>query len=130
MKQIQAIGWDEVREYYLSFGEGPWLDHHRPMLDLVAWLERETPKEIFGNVGLHGLYLADRPQFGWCEHMLQITMLPTPGLTCFEYHRTPGALDGMRKVVPTTEAVECLRLFLALKFGVRRPPARNAQTSA
>lgn len=121
MTTLTARSWEEIRNYYLSFGEGPWLAHHRPMLDLVAWLEKEVPGEIFGSVGISGLYLSDRAQFGWCEHMLQITMMPTPGFTLFEYHRAPGSTDGMRKQIPTKEAIECLREFLVYKFGVHRP---------
>src|SRR5215204_4737171 len=81
MTTLTARSWEEIRSYYLSFGEGPWLAHHRPMLNLVAWLEKEVSGEIFGSVGISGLYLCDRAQFGWCEHMLQITMMPTPGFT-------------------------------------------------
>ena len=132
MTTLTAMGWDEIRDFYLSFGEGPWLSHHRPMLDLVAWLEKEVSGEIYGSVGISGLYLSDRPQFVWCEHMLQIRMIPTPGFTFFEYHRAPGSRDGMQKQVPTFEAVECLREFLIYKFGVHRPakkePIQSVQT--
>lgn len=121
MTTLTAKSWAEIRAYYLSFSEA-WLARHRPMLDLVAWLEEETSAEIFGSVGMSGLYLSDRSQFGWCEHMLQITMMPTPGFVHFEYHRAPGSLDGMKKQVPVEESVECLRQFLAYKFGVHRPP--------
>lgn len=121
MTTLTARSWGEIRSYYLSFGEGAWLAHHRPMLDLVAWLEEEVPNEIFGSVGISGLYLSDQAQFGWCEHMLQITMMPTPGFVLFEYHRAAGSTDGMRKQASVSESVECLRQFLAYKFGVHRP---------
>lgn len=129
MTTLGSIGWEEIRAYYLSFGEGPWLERHRPMLNLVSWLEKEVAGEIFGSVGLHGLLLSDRASFSWCEHMLQITMMPTPGFILFEYHRAPGSLDGMRKQVVIEESVECLRQFLAHKFGVHRPAKKEPNQS-
>lgn len=130
MTTLTAIGWEEILCYYLSFGEGPWLERHRPMLDLVGWLEKEVTGEIFGTVGLHGLLLSDRASFCWSEHMLQITMMPTPRFVLFEYHRAPGSLDGMRKQVPVEESAECLRQFLAHKFGVHRPAKKAPDHSA
>jgi hypothetical protein len=123
MTAIATRSWDEIRQYYLSFGEGAWLSRHRPMLNLVSWLEEEKVSgEVFGTVGLSGLLLSNQAKFNWGEHMLQITIMPTPGFMLFEYYRAPGSTDGMKKQVPVEESVECLRQFLAYKFGIHRPP--------
>ena len=114
--------WNDIRQYYLSFGEGPWLDRHRPMLDLITWIEREGLAEtLYGKVGLSGLWISDQPSSPFRDgNMLQISMATADSIL-FEYHRVPGSSDGMKKTVPTTEAVECLRQFLAYKFGIHRP---------
>lgn len=39
----------------------------------------------------------------------------------------PKFTDGMKKTVPTTESVECLRQFLAYKFGIPRCLMRGAK---
>ena len=115
------------REYYVSFGEGPWQRFHAPMLAIIEWIEREDlASEVFISAGLSGLWISDRPHNSNGDHILHIE---TRGLEFvhFEYAKKRGALDAMTKTVKYEEAVECFRQFLAYKFGLHRnSTAKNA----
>lgn len=114
--------WADIRQYYLSFGDGPWFERHRPMLDLISWIEAECLAEtLYGKVGLSGLWISDQLSSPFRDgNMIQITMA-TSETVLFEYHRIPGSTDGMKKIVSVSDACECLRQFLAYKFGIYRP---------
>jgi hypothetical protein len=122
MTAMETRSWSDIRGYYLSFGEGPWRLRHQPMLDLIAWIEAEG---LCATVGLSGLWISDRPLLSWGEHVLQIAMV-TPERVQFEYHGVLGSTDGMRKTTPVAGAIECLRQFLAYKFGIHRPQKERA----
>jgi hypothetical protein len=86
----------------------------------LEWIEREDLEStLYVSAGLSGLWISDRPHRSSGDHVLNVTPHGSEYLF-FEYHRTHGATDGMRKTVPYAEAVECFRQFLAHKFGVYR----------
>ncbi|MBL9204696.1 MAG: hypothetical protein JNN01_06405 [Opitutaceae bacterium] len=113
------------RDYYSSFGEGPWQRFHVPMLAIIDWIEgQDLASEVFVSAGLSGLWISDRPHDPSGDHMLHVET-HGPEFVHFEYAKKHGAMDTMKKTVKHQEAVECFRQFLAYKFGLHRKPEEN-----
>ena len=101
------------------------------MLDLISWIEAEDlAATLYGKVGISGLWISDQLSSPFRDgNMVQVTMA-TPETVLFEYHRIPGSTDGMKKIVSASDACECLRQFLAYKFGIHRPYKAAEQDAA
>jgi hypothetical protein len=117
---------DQSRRYFAQFGPGiP--RQCAPLVAILDWIEHEElASTLYVAAGLSGLWISDRPHKSGGDHVLNVTPHGSEFLF-FEYHRTAGASDGMRKTVRYAEAIECFREFLAYKFGIyRAAKAKNA----
>ncbi len=116
---VHTRPWLEIVEHYRKQGGQPLL----PMLRLVeAIAASRASNDIFGATSMFTLLLSDTPDFRGGDSTLQVSYNPAAQQFLF-HHRTFSGHDD-HKICAEPEALQTLRLFLRMKYGLLYEPPR------
>ena len=112
---IHTRSWERLIDFYrdlISKGQP-----HLSMLRIVEAIAHSSVSEqLHGATSMDTLLLSDCPNFRSGDSTLRISYHPDKHLLHFEHHSFSGRDD--RKSCAESEAMQTLRLFLRLKYGV------------